>query len=120
MGAIKRAQYTSLAGNNAVRGKSLYDLYREIRRDTSLSMFEQQRTISQVEGVTRGAPPGTPISALLSKGLGGTVGYLIAKYFELGTVGKLVSTAAGYGLGKTVHDQFNRPPRTDTPGWRIM
>jgi F0F1-type ATP synthase assembly protein I len=118
MGKVKQGQYSSF--DDSLRGKSLHDLFREIRRDTSLSMFEQQRTINQVEGVTRGATPGTPISSLMSRGLGGTVGYLIAKYFEMSPVGKIVSTAAGYGLGKVVHDQFNRPPQTDPPGWRIM
>jgi hypothetical protein len=117
MGAVKQS-YSAV--NSQLRGITLFDLYREIRKDTSLSMYQQQQAISQIEGVTRGAPPGTPLSGLMSRGLGGVVGYLIAKYFGMSPIGKVVSTAAGFGLGKVVHDQFNRPPRTDPPGWKMF
>jgi hypothetical protein len=114
----KTAQYTAF--NDSMQGVTLHDVYRAINQDTSLSMFEQRQVMSQLAGVTRGASPDTPVSALMSRGLGGVIGYLISKYFGMGTVGKLVSTAAGYGLGKVVYDQFNSPPSNDPPGWRIM
>jgi hypothetical protein len=122
LGTLKISQFggTSAFATPNSRAVTLYDLYREIRRDAALNSFETQRTISQIEGVTRGATPDTQLTTLMAGGLGGTIGFLISKYFDMSPVSKVVSTAAGFGLGKVVHDQFNKPPPTDPPGWRIL
>lgn len=120
---IKRAQgYSSFGGAPALYGRTLSDLYREIRRDTALSQYEQTQLIHQIEGVTNGMAPSTPIATLMARGLGGVVGYLIGKYFSLGPVGQAVVTALGVGLGKKVYDQFNQPPDAYAvaPGWERL
>jgi len=113
---IKRAQWVS---SESLYGKTLYDLYREIRNDQGLSEFERQRLVAQIEGVTQGAAPSTPLAILMARGLGGVVGWLIAKYFSLGPVGRAVTTLVGVGLGKQVYDQFNQPPDPN-PGWKML
>ena len=112
---IKQAQ---LIGG-ALQGLTLSDLIAAIRRDPALSNFEQQRLISQIEGVTRGAPPSMPLTVLMAGGLGGVVGVLISKYFSMGPVGQTISAVVGYGLGKAVYNAFNRPPDLN-PGWRFI
>lgn len=104
---------------SSLGGRTLYDLYREIRADGGLSEFEKQRLINQVEGVTRGSPPGTPLGVLMAQGLGGTIGWLISKYFGMSTVGKVVSSLMGAGLGRKLYDQYNKPP-PEAPGWNII
>lgn len=118
MGHVKKSKYS--ATDNSLSGVTLHDLYREIMSDTSMSMVERQTTINQVKGLIGGMPAGTPISSLMSRGLGGLIGYLIAKYFGMSPAGKAVSALTGYGLGKVVHDQFNKPPDTNPPGWKIL
>ena len=98
---------------------SLADLYLAIRRDAGLPPFEKDRLINQLRSVTGGAGPGTPLSALTYGGLGGMLGWLISKYFGMGPVGQIVSTAAGFGLGKTLNAQLNRPKNT-LPGWKLL
>lgn len=116
---IKSSQFSAVY-SPGLAGKTLYDLYREIERDANLRQPERMRLLQQLQGVTMGAPASTPLSVLLARGLGGTVGYLISKYFGMGATGRAVSTALGLGLGKMVYDQFNKPKPAGLPGWKLL
>ena len=114
----KQAQYSSVKMAPMVRGKTLQDLYIAIRADAGLPTTEKAQVIGQIKGMTQWANESTPLSALLHKGLGGMIGWLIAKYFGMGPLGQLVSAVAGYGIGNTIHKQLNKPTGS-MPGWKI-
>jgi F0F1-type ATP synthase assembly protein I len=59
--------------------------------------------------MTMGAPDSTPLSALMYRGLGGVLGYLMSKYFGMGPVGQVVTTLMGVGLGNAFNNQLNKP-----------
>lgn len=113
----KQAQYSAMQMMPYVRGRTLQDLYVAIRADAGLPTPKKAQIISQLKGLTQYADESTPLSALLHKGLGGILGWLISKYFGMGPVGQLVSAAAGYGIGSVLDKQFNKPPM---PGWKIV
>lgn len=109
----KRAQeeYSSFGFYNpAVKSKTLEDLYLAIRADAGLLPNEKSQVINQVQAVTGYASPNMPLSALMMKGLGGTIGWLISKYFGMGIVGQLASAAAGFGIGTVINNHLNKPP----------
>ena len=115
----KKSQYSSLIYQPQLQGKTLEDLYNAIRADTGLPLDQKGQLINQVKGMTGFAGGNTPLSALLLKGLGGSIGWLISKYFGMGAVGQLLSTVAGYGIGSTINNQLNKPPNK-YPGWRML
>ena len=115
---MKQAQTTAL-GDHGLQGKTLYDLYLAIQRDASISQMERQQLLEQVKGVTGFAPSSTPLSALMSRGLGGIIGYLIAKYFGMSMPGRVIGSALGYGIGRLIYDQFNKP-KEPFPGWKML
>ena len=116
----KRSQLTSLGfGGSMVPEKRLGDLYYAIRGDPSLSPEAAAHLLSQIKGMTGYANDSTPLSDLLAQGLGGTIGWLISKYFGLGRVGQIVSTVAGLGIGNAINKQLNKPPNP-FPGWSLL
>jgi len=113
----KRAQtWSSMAYDPILSHNTLQDLYAAIRADAGLPPVEKLGLINQLQGMTAGMPGSTPLSALMYKGLGGVIGWLISKYFGLGPVGQLVSTLAGAGIGSVINRQLNRPA-AGTLGW---
>ena len=114
----KQAQYSSLLYSPAVQGKTMADLLIAIRADAGISPSQKMQIIGQVQGVTGNSPASAPLSSLLRKGLGGTIGWLIAKYFGMGAVGQLVSATAGYGIGRAINNHMNKP-KQPFPGWKI-
>ena len=88
----KQAQYSYYDPGSG--GKTLADLYLAIRADVGLPPDQKAQLISQVRGLTGVANESTPLSALMLKGLGGTIGWLISKYFGMGPVGQLISATA--------------------------
>jgi hypothetical protein len=86
------------------------DLINEVRRDQGLSPVERMRLLEQIKSLVGTSSPSTPLSSLMYKGLGGTLGYLISKYFGMGTTGKVLSSVAGFGIGKVLYDKLNAPP----------
>lgn len=113
---MKKRAYTY---NPELSARSLADLYLAIRQDAGLPPFEKGQLINQVKAMTGYANESTPLSALAYKGLGGTLGWLISKYFGMGPVGQLVSTLAGFGLGNQLNKELNRPP-DPYPGWKVL
>ena len=105
--------------NPALQGKTLEDLFFAIKADVALDAARKQQVINEIHGMTGGMSASTPISALMLRGLGGMVGWLISKYFGMGPVGQLVSTVSGFGLGAALSNHLGKPP-TPYPGWRIL
>jgi hypothetical protein len=89
---------------------TLADLVMEVQRDRGLSDVERVRLLTQLRALVGGAPASASLSSLMYKGLGGTLGYLISKYFGMGMTGKLLSAAAGFGIGKVLFNKLNTPP----------
>ena len=114
----KKAQYSSLLYQPALQGKTLADLFMAIRADAGLPLSQKTQLISQLEGMTIGSPVSTQLSSLLRRGLGGTIGWLISKYFGMGAVGQLLSATAGYGIGAAIDKHLNKP-KQPYPGWKI-
>lgn len=109
---IKRAQrndsFLSFARQAPL--PTLADLVQAVRADSGITAFEEQRVLDQIRAIVGSASGSTPLSALMYKGLGGTLGYLISKYFGMSTMGQLLSAAAGFGIGKVLHDKLNAKP----------
>lgn len=101
--------YKTAQFNANVSGKSVQDLYSEILLDATLSYGERQALIGQL-AATLQAPPNTPLSSVMWKLSGAGLGYLIAKYFGLGRVGKVVLGATGMGLGTLINNKLNKRP----------
>lgn len=99
-----------------VSGKSVQDLYTEILLDPTLSYAERQALIAKL-AATLQAPPNTALSSVMWKLSGAGLGYLIAKYFGLGRVGKVVLSATGMGLGTLINNKIN--PRYESPLSRL-
>lgn len=117
---IKNAQnYSILASSPQLRGKTLADLYIAIRADAGLPPMQKTTLVGQIEGMTGRAAPGTPLSSLLLRGLGGTIGLLISKYFGMGPTGQLLSAVTGFGLASSLNKQLNKPP-VGPRGWRTL
>ena len=114
----KAAQYSSLLYNPTVQGKTVADLFMAIRADGGLPQGRKMQLVSQIEGLTMGSSASTQLSSLLRRGLGGTIGWLISKYFGMGAVGQLVSSTAGYGIGTMIDKHLNKP-KQPYPGWKI-
>jgi hypothetical protein len=118
--AVKTSQdYSMLSYQPGLQNRTLEDLYAAIRSDMSLDPVTKAQLVSQVRGMTGMASPGTPLSALMMKGLGGALGFLLSKYFGLSPMGQLVSTVAGYGLGSALNNYLNKPP-DPYPGYRML
>jgi hypothetical protein len=110
-----QAAEESLLYNAAASSHTLMDLYLAIERDAGLAPMQKQQLVGQIESLTGGMPQSTPLSALMYRGLGGVLGWLISKYFGLGAVGQVVTTLAGMGIGNALNKQLNKPK---TPfGW---
>jgi hypothetical protein len=99
-----------------LRGKTLFDLYREIQADPTLQFYERRRIEEALARATRNAPASTPLSAFAFIGGGGLIGYLISKYFGMGIVGRALSTLVGAGVGRQLKATLEQPPRTHR-GW---
>jgi F0F1-type ATP synthase assembly protein I len=117
---IKTSQdYSMLNYQPGLRNRTLEDLYAAIRSDMTLDPATKAQLVGQVRGLTGMASSSTPLSALMMKGLGGALGYLLSKYFGLSPMGQLVSTVAGYGLGSALNNYLNKPP-DPYPGYRML
>jgi hypothetical protein len=114
----KKSQYSSLVYQPQLQGKSLVDLYNAIRSDAGLPVDQKAQVINQIKGMTGFANESTPLSALMLRGLGGSIGWLISKYFGMGPVGQAVSAIAGFGMANSINKQLNKPPNL-YPGWKM-
>ena len=104
---MKKTAYSMLG--SGTQGRTLADLYFEIRRDAGLPDFQKSKIISDIQDMTAGLPVSTPLSSLLRTGLGSVIGWLISKYFGMGAVGQVVSSLMGGAFGSASGRNPNKP-----------
>ena len=98
----KSAQTAGMAG------RTVQDLYLAIMMDTGLSYGERQQLLQELNNMIGSSPPSTPLQSILWKLSGAGIGYLIAKYFNMGPVGQGVLAATGLGLGTLVQNRMGQ------------
>jgi F0F1-type ATP synthase assembly protein I len=75
--------------------------------DQRMAEWEKQQVLQQLQAEVGHLPKSTPLSSIAGGLGGGVIGWLIAKYFSMGPVGQVISTAAGYGIGKQLQGVYN-------------
>lgn len=83
-------------------GPTFLDLLRKIQSDPALSFTERSQVVSMLRSEVGPVSTQTPLRQLLPGLGGGALGYLVAKYFSMGSVGQAISAAAGFGIGRTI------------------
>jgi len=108
---MKKQSFGMLTG--AQPGLTVGSLEQAIAIDQRISNYEKQQAIMQIRQDLGGVSSHTPLSSVLHRIGGGVLGLIIAKYFGMGTVGQILSSVAGYGMGKVVSDFYdnNNGPR---------
>lgn len=100
---------------------SLFDFHAAIQADQALNNAQKQFA-SQAVQADLGAPPLTaPLTNILPQLGGGFLGYQVGKYMDMSLPGKVITTAAGYGVGKLVSDfyqGYSKAVSNDT-SWRM-
>lgn len=99
----KHGQFTQ-----GVAGRTLQDLYLSVLMDTGLSYNERQRLIQELDRLLGATPPSTSLQSVMWKLTGAGIGYLIAKYFDMGIMGQGVLAATGMGLGTLINNKLNQ------------
>jgi len=99
----------------------LYDLHGAITADKALNQAQIRFANQAVQQDLGGAPLNSPLASVLPRLGGGFLGYQVGKYMNMSMPGKLVTGAAGYGVGKLVSDfyqGYNNAMGSDT-SWRM-
>ena len=112
-------EYSSMLYNPALGSRTLTDLYMAIRADSGVPIMDKGELINQIKAMTGYQSDSTPISSLMIHGLGGTIGWLISRYFGMGPVGQVMSAVGGFGIGTVINNQLNKPP-SQYPGYRAL
>ena len=107
-GILKKAQDVSFMGQD--QHHNFYDLIQAVRADRGMTDQERNQVLQQIRSVLGGSPESTPLSALMSGGLGGILGGVIAKYFELSPVVQLGAALGGFGLGTALYNRMTQTP----------
>jgi len=75
--------------------------------DSRLEAWEKEFIVQRVkQEVGYSTPSSTPLAQLLPKLGGGALGFVVAKYFQMSIPGQVISTLAGYGIGKVIGDFY--------------
>jgi hypothetical protein len=85
---------------------SLASLHQGIMVDKALSDAEKLWASQNVQKDLGNPTLQTPLNGVLPKLGGGFLGYQVGKYMDMSLPGKVITTAAGYGVGKMVHDFY--------------
>lgn len=96
---------------------TLGDLFQALQADTGVDPMTKMMLVSQIRQQAAGMPDSTPLSGLIGRVLGGTLGMLISKYFGMGIVGQAVSALSGFGLASSL---LGSRPRNPHPGWEEL
>ena len=89
-------------------GPTVGTLEHAIMHDAKMAEYDKQVALMKLKQDTGYAPSNTPLSGLLGGMGGGALGVVVAKYFGMGAVGQILSSLAGYGIGKVISD-FYKP-----------
>jgi F0F1-type ATP synthase assembly protein I len=74
--------------------------------DQRMAQWEKDQLLQKLQSEVGNLPKSTPLSSVAGSLGGGVVGWLVAKYFNMGPVGQAVSTAAGFGIGKQIQGVY--------------
>jgi len=100
---------------------SLFDFHAAIQADKALDNA-QKLFASKAVQADLGAPSlSTQLTQVLPQLGGGFLGYQVGKYMDMSVPGKVITTAAGYGVGKLVSDfyqGYSKAISNDT-SWRM-
>jgi len=80
---------------------TIAELREAILTDPSLTIFEKQRVLSQLDALSLGRSPYTQLSALGA--VGGALGVILARYQRLSMPGMALAGALGFGIGQIAH-----------------
>jgi len=116
MAIFKKSYQYSPALNPGLRGKTLEDLAKELRRDTSLNPTASAQLMREFGQVANRNGWGTPLSAFAAGGAGAVIANKSGRYFGMTPVGRALVTAIGFGIGSQIHDHF---ASGSTPGWSL-
>ena len=104
---MKKEAFSMFGTGGGLSGPTLGTLEHKIMMDTRIDNYQKQFIIKQIkQEVGTFTPSSTPLSQVIPKIGGGVLGYLIAKYFNMSLPGQIISTAAGYGIGKVIADFY--------------
>ena len=106
----KDAQFSTFSPGvfSAGGGPTLGSLEHKIMMDSTLAAWEKDIIRQKVrQEVGFSTPSSTPLAELLPKLGGGALGFVVAKYFQMSVPGQVISTLAGYGIGKVLGDFYN-------------
>lgn len=99
---------------------TLGDLLRAIDRDVGITLLEKSTLKQRIKQHAGAASEQTPLRSLPYSLTGGILGSIIAKYFKLGTMGQLLSSAAGFGVGRALHDKIETERRNPYRGFKAL
>jgi hypothetical protein len=85
---------------------SLASLHQGIMVDKHLSDAEKMWAAQNVQKDLGNPSLQEQLTPYLPKLGGGFLGYQVGKYMGMSLPGKVITTAAGYGVGKMVHDFY--------------
>lgn len=83
---------------------SLSDLEMAIIMDRSLDAVKKQEALSALQSATAQFGSGTQISQVIASLSGTVLGFLISRYIGMSPVGQAVSSALGFGIGRSMYD----------------
>lgn len=95
---LKTAQLTALDLMSS-GGPTIGSLEHKILMDNRLETWQKHNLIQVIRDRTGNAPSSTPLTKVIGRLAGGTLGLLLARYFNMGLTGQLVGTGLGIGLG---------------------
>jgi hypothetical protein len=103
----KKSQFSAFSTAQGSVGPTLGTLEHKIMFDARLDAAEKEFIMQQVKReVGFSTPSATPLADLLPRLGGGVLGFLVAKYFQMSLPGQVISTMAGYGIGKVIGDFY--------------
>ena len=89
-----------------MQGPTIGSLEDLIMGDQLMDMSRKRMALQRLRQETAGLPRQTPLQLVMSRLGGGALGYVIAKFFGMSPVGQMLTTMAGFGLGKTMGDFY--------------
>jgi hypothetical protein len=98
------ASFFGMAGSGV---PTIGTLEHHILIDQRMADWQKQQLLAKLNAEIGHLPKSTPLVSIIGSLGGGLIGWLVAKYFSMGPVGQIISTAAGFGLGSQLQGAYN-------------
>lgn len=85
------------------------DIIRAILNDPTLSHTEKDQAVRDVRLAFPSATENTLIQPQVAGAIGATVAWVLSRYAGMSTAGKVISSLAGFGVGRAVANRLNNP-----------